>query len=522
MQNPNNKMIKVTRLFTSHLSLFTSMLLFATLTTACDDFLTELPETGIPEEEAMTTLEDAEQVCLGIYSTFKNPALYSGSMIEASEVQSDLFYAAMGSTNTFGDFYRWQLTSGESTLADIYGGLYQIINRCNFFFDHKKEVEAKLRNDDERSLMKKYVADAAFMRAYAYHDLVRLFCKAYNPENAANMLGVPLYIHYREGKDRNTILPRASLDECYKFILSDLDIAAANEPRRGCDTPFITQGAISALRARIALYMQNWEDAEKYATEVIDANVGNVTLYELADANEDCVSPGGEASNDYEVMLKYDTADEIIWKLHFSSTDHTGSLGQFYMGMNSGRYNPSYLPADWLLKSYPDYDLRYAIHFPIVTTVQGVKWELFTKFPGNPDIDGGVAYYYCNMPKMLRLGEIYLIRAEARCMQEKTMKACEDITTLRRARIRNYGSFTCEQSRLLKEIQNERARELVGEGFRLTDLKRWGIGFTRVPQTGTIGGNYCNDLRITGGDSRFVWPIPLHEITASNGLVDQN
>lgn len=504
-------------------SVVAAMLFGMTALVSCDDFLTEIPETGILEEEAMTSLQDAEQVCLGIYSTFKNPNLYSGAMIEASEVQADLFYAATGSTNTFGNFYRWQLTSGETTLANVYGGLYQIVNRCNFFFDHKEEVEKTLKNDAERDLMKKYVADAAFMRAYAYHDLVRLFCKAYTKSvaNEPNS-GVPLYIHYREEKNENTILPRATLQECYDFILEDLKVAAENEPRSGCDTPFITQGAIAALRARIALYMQNWDEAEKYASEVIDKKVGSLPLYELADANYDCVSPGGTASNEYEVMLQYDTADEIIWKLFFSTTDHTGCLGQFYMGMNSGRYNPSYLPANWLLMSYPDYDLRYAIHFPTVTTVQGVKWELFTKFPGNPEIDGGVAYYYCNMPKMLRLAEIYLIRAEARCMMDKTQKACEDITALRKARIRNYGSFACDPEKLLKEIQNERARELVGEGFRLTDLKRWGVGITRTKQTGTIDGSNCNELKVNGDNPEFVWPIPLHEVTASNGVVVQN
>lgn len=503
-------------------SLLTSLLFVATLFSSCDDYLTELPETGIPEDEAMTTLQDAEQVCLGIYSTFKNPNLYSGAMIEAAEVQADLFYATTGSTNTYGNFYRWKLTSGEPTLASVYGGLYQIINRCNFFFDHKEEVEKTLKNENERNLMKKYVADAAFMRAYAYHDLVRLYCKAYDPATAEQTMGVPLYIHYREAKNENTILPRASLKECYDMILADLQVAAENEPRVGCDSPFVTQGAIAALRARVFLYMQNWEEAEKYATEVIDTKVGSVILYELADANEDCVSPGGTVSNDYEVMLQYDTSDEIIWKLFFSSTDHTGCLGQFYMGMNSGRYNPSYLPANWLLMSYPDYDLRYAIHYPTVTTVQGVKWELFTKFPGNPEIDGGVAYYYCNMPKMLRLAETYLIRSEARCMLGKTQKACEDITALRRARIRNYGSFACDQDKLLKEIQNERARELVGEGFRLSDLKRWNVGFTRTKQVGTIDGSDCNELKIQAGNPDFVWPIPLHEITASNGIVIQN
>lgn len=498
------------------------ILLIALLATSCESFLTELPETAIPEEEAMLTLSDAEQVCLGVYSTFKNPALYSGSMIEAAEVQADLFYAAIGYTNQFGDFYRWEQNANDATLLSIYGGLYQIVNRCNFFFDHREAVENTLKSDVEKETMKKYVADVAFMRAYAYSDLVRFFCKAYDPATAATTPGVPLYTHYRVNGKTVEVLPRASLEECYKLILDDLKLAEELEPRKGGNAPFVTQGAVKALRARILLNMKKWKEAEDAATEVIDAKIDRSPLYKLADANRTVLAPNGTASSEFKMMWEYDSSDEIIWKINFSDTDHTGALGSFWMGINSGNYNPSYLPADWLMKAYPDYDLRYEVLFPITPTVRGIKWEVMHKFPGNPEIDGYAGPYYCNMPKLLRLAETYLIRAEARCMQENTNEACKDITTLRKARIRDYGSFLCEQAQLLKAIQTERALELVGEGFRLTDLKRWNLGFERKPQEGTIEGSKYSSLKVLPNAPRFTWLIPQHEITASNGLVEQN
>lgn len=79
-----------------------------------------------------------------------------------------------------------------------------------------------------------------------------------------------------------------------------------------------------------------------------------------------------------------------------------------------------------------------------------------------------------------------------------------------------------EQSKLLAEIQRERARELIGEGFRLTDLKRWGMGFQRTPQTGTLGGPNYNAFQTEANNPRFTWLIPQHEITASKGQVEQN
>ena len=107
-------------------------------------------------------------------------------------------------------------------------------------------------------------------------------------------------------------------------------------------------------------------------------------------------------------------------------------------------------------------------------------------------------------------------------MQEKTKQACEDLTTLRKCRISNYGSAMYSQDKLLAAIQDERAKELIGEGFRLTDLKRWNLGFERTPQEGTIDGSNYNSLKVSAGSKKYVWLIPQHEITASKGAVVQN
>lgn len=490
---------------------------------SCDDFLTETPETAVPEAEAMETLKAAEEVCIGVYSTFKNPSLYSGTMVQAPEVQADLFYAAKGYSNRFGAFYRWEVNPNEAELLSVYYGLYQIVNRCNFFMDNEEKVRATLTNKDDRKLMDKYTADVCFMRAYAYSDLVRLFCNAYEEGKGGETLGVPMYLHYREGNGSTVVKKRESLDSCYNQILADLDRAEELEPRVGADAPFVTKGAVLALRARVLLNMQRWAEAEEYATKVIEQKNGDGLTYELADAYYNVVTLGGDVMDEYSCMWTYDTADEIIWKVSFSTTDMGGSLGSLYMGITSGRYNPNYLPANWLLESYQNYDMRYSAFYKHVTTMQGVAWEAFVKFPGNPMIDGTSGVYYTNMPKLLRLSETYLIRAEARIMQDNMKGACEDLTTLRRARIKDYGTAmynTNEQT--LAAIQEERAKELIGEGFRLTDLKRWNLGFERTPQTGTIDGTNYNGLKVPAGSKKFTWLIPEHEISASKGEVVQN
>lgn len=72
----------------------------------------------------------------------------------------------------------------------------------------------------------------------------------------------------------------------------------------------------------------------------------------------------------------------------------------------------------------------------------------------------------------------------------------------------------------MKTFSEERVRELYMEGFRLQDLKRWGLGFERTPQSCTQ--DEGNDLKIEAGDPLFVWPIPQHELEAPGSEITPN
>ena len=169
---------------------------------SCSDFLDRYPDTAVPEEESMTDLVSSEQIVIGIYSSFKNSALYSGTLTLAPDVQTDLVYAVKGYTNVYGPLYRWDFRDSDTSIESVYSGLYQVIARCNFFMDHKDEVYGKLTTEADKTTFKKYEGDVYFFRALAYSDLIRMYCEAYDPDNAENQLGVSLYLRYRkEGED---------------------------------------------------------------------------------------------------------------------------------------------------------------------------------------------------------------------------------------------------------------------------------------------------------------------------------
>lgn len=100
------------------------------------------------------------------------------------------------------------------------------------------------------------------------------------------------------------------------------------------------------------------------------------------------------------------------------------------------------------------------------------------------------------------------------------------MNALKKARIEGWTDATYDQEALLNEIMNERERELVGEGYRLMDLKRWGKGVKRgKPQSKGLvlfpGQASTDGLDKLMDDQRMLWPIPKTEMDANPQLAGQ-
>ncbi|MEG1586570.1 MAG: RagB/SusD family nutrient uptake outer membrane protein [Bacteroidales bacterium] len=481
---------------------------------ACSDFLKEFPDSAIPEGEAMLTLNDCSEVVLGIYSCFKNPTLYSGAMT-LQDIQADYVYAAKGFNNTYGEIYRWDIRATTSYVDGIYAGLYQIASRCNFFMDYKHNVEATLQTEADRKIFNRRLGDAQFARALAYADLIRIYCEAYDPAKAHEQLGISLVDTYRG----QVVRPRSSLKESYEFVLNDLNQAEENLDREGADTEYFTKGAVWALKSRVYLYMHEYEKSAEYAQKVMDKD-----YYQLADATKQQFvdQETGAKMTEYDVLWRYDEGKEIIWKIAMSTTDKGGSLGRVFLGYNSAAYYPDFIPGTEVLAKYAMNDARYPSLFADIRTGHGYEATVLKKYMGNPDIDAGVDRFFVNKPKVLRLSEVYLIAAEAYANLGKLDKANSALNTLRMKRLKNYGGANYAASEIIGEIQNERYCELIMEGFRISDLKRWKQGFNRKPQQNVLDGAKESRLKVAAGRPEFTWPIPQHELDATQGVVQPN
>ena len=499
--------------------LYTFLLALALSVSSCLD---KYPENAILADDAITTIDEADQAVIGIYSSFLSGALYSGYLTLLPDIQTDLVYAVNGYTNTYGDIWRWNdILATNSQIESVYAALYTVIGRCNFLLDNAENMRKKMTDDDALDRLDVYCGEAYFARALAYSELIKQFCKAYESDaDAQNELGVVLRTHYYSDEP----IKRASLYDSYQQVLSDLELAE-KALALGDDYDIAVDGymynstyfneyTVCALRARIALYMKKYDEAIKYATKVIDSG-----HYFLSSATQLYDSQYSY----YQYMWTSDNSTEVIWKIGFTSTSYGGALGQVFFNYDYNSMKPDYVPAQWVLSLYDSNDLRYSTFFQTFTTghTHGLTWPLLAKYWGNEGLYNEAQLLHVSMPKVFRLSEQYLIRAEAYVMNEDFAKAGKDITTLRKARYSTYGTSTAiSKDNAMKIVEEERVKELFMEGFRLMDLKRWHKGFERTPQEQSLENG--SSLVVEKDDPLFVWPIPQHEIESPGAEIEPN
>ena len=483
---------------------------------ALSSCLEKFPKDYILDTEAMTSLNGAEQIVTGVYTAYMSSGLYSGYLTLLPDIQSDLVMAVEGNSNTYGEIYQWTFRPTNREIESIYAGLYTVIGRCNFYLDQVDALRETLTNDIDIQTLDQYTGEVYCARGLAYAELIKCFCEAYKgDEEAKNQLGVVLRTSYFKEEP----VKRANLKDSYARVIYDLEkaIELLDEDNSYYDSAYFTQAAAQAIRARVALYMGDWQTAVDYSTKLIN----NTERFELLLASYTVTSDG---MNEVDYLWHYDSGYEVIWRIGYTSTSYGGALGQNFLSFNNDYtyYYPDYVPAQAALKLYNSADARYNAYFAELQTGYShqLSWPLLIKYYGNRELMS-LYIYHVNMPKPIRLAEQYLIRAEAYCNLGKYSAASTDLSALRKARMKSGSStVSVSETNWLQTISDERVRELFMEGFRLNDLKRWGMGFERTTQASVQAEG--SRLKVDASNPRFVWPIPKHEIEAPGSEVQGN
>ena len=407
----NNRIKWLSVLFTIHCSLFVSMMF-----TSCDNFLDITPtgkviaSTG-EEYRAMLTYEYKYFPKDRHMTTVRTDELkFSGST-----ASSDL--------DAYLDLWLWKDENPSPTTSYFsWRSYYHAIYIANYIIEHQEEI-----TDASAKTINQLVGEAYMMRAYCHFLLVNLYAEPYTHCTPATTRGVPMMLE----ADVNAIPGSSSVETIYQQVLSDI---AEAEQRlnvtkwdEGENYRFNTISA-QALRARTYLYMGRWQEALTAAKAVIAAHG------DLEDLNvSSALLPDS-----------YQSAENIVALEQFSSNLST-VINQ---------------PSNDFISLYRTGDQRKSKYFKRATST---TWTLLKS-------DG-----YCSF----RSAEAYLTAAEAAAQLNDLTGAVDLLKPLLQKRL-NATAYQdaldlmapMNQSQLLQEIYDERARELAFEGHRWYDLRR--------------------------------------------------
>lgn len=493
-----------------------ALLMVGALVTSCD--MDKKPYGSLDNDTAIQNLNDCRRFRNGLYASMRS--LTTGGYVNYPEIQMDIFQGVTTNGNRIGEFSNGNINSSTRDIATIWGNIYSVINSANFIINKMDEM---LTNNEytaeEHAELARYDGEAKFVRAYCYYWLADHYCSTYSASIAQSPgRGLPLVTVYNPTGDSSKYPGRSTQDETYKLISDDLTDAynalleyEKNENEFVApNAAYLSSYAVLALQARIALLKGDNTTALSKAEEIIKSQI-----YKLAEISA------------YEAMWTKDEGTEAIFRPFMSSTELGSSLGGAYLSTKLD--GADYIPTYDILNMYDEEDVRFDAFFTVwELAVDGndVPAYVFKKYPGNEALKTTATPNYVNMPKMFRMGEIYLIAAEAAATVNPTL-ANKYLNELRSKRIADYEEINYADQILVQQIRSERLKELIGEGFRMSDLRRWGIGFQRNPDhpenpdINNILVPNGKELAYPAGDYRFVWPIPSAEMETNPQLAGQ-
>lgn len=463
-----------------------------------------------PGQQIITNKSDLQGFEANILSSMR--AIESGVYDIADDVMMDGFNATIDFGNNYGGVHRTDasFTSGDYDSEDNWLGPYSAIKNFNIFIDGAQVVPDGLQ--EQAAIVR---GEAYFGRAYAYLHLARHFGKAYSA-SAATDLCVPLVTVYEQ-----TARPeRASVADIYGQIKKDLDSAAvllagvSGAPR--AQKPTID--AVNALYARYYIDVKDYANAASSAMKVI-----NTGTYKLASTAEEMAAEWID-----------DKGKEPIIQYYASTTEGYGTHGAYTNTSKNDEvglyYRPYFLPTKALVDSYEDGDLRLAQWYDgekhpcfhvssYYNNDTKNQFKVFVKYYGNPELYTGTPNS-AQAIKPLLISEMYLIAAEAYLAAGDASSAKAQLNVLQEKRGASLTNATSET------VKKEWFRETVGEGLRLSCLKRWGEGYSgREPQSGVkdngvhMSGSAYEQKQFPADDFHFQWPVPKYEMQTNLNLV---
>ena len=470
---------------------------------SCKKFLDIDPLFTQDAENFFETPNDYQRALTGAYDLLQS----SFMTVWVGEIASDNSIAGGESVNDTEGLHEIEAMAHDAVnneLRSIFRWNYAGVTRANYLLENKNNIDFEGKD--------KIIAEATFLRAYFYFELVKYFGD------------VPLVIDKRLGADEVTKIDRTPGSEVFAQIEQDLIFAASvldwNDPIKGR----ITKGACLSLLGKAYLYQDKFDQAASTFDEVINQN-----QYELISEYNDLFKVNNEGHSESVFDVQYSGAEGggygCLICLEGNAAPGFQGIRQ-YSGPIYGDGNSYNLPTQDLYDAFDATDIRrdatvldidafiadqpnssnitYAIGGGGHTGFYNNKYIKRLGEIGLPDNDLTSPVNYV----VIRYADVLLMAAEAhnRASTPDDSKAQNYLNQVRN-RV-NMSPINATGNALTEAIWLERRLELSGEGHRFFDLVRTGKAADEI--NGFVSGKH------------ELFPIPQVEIDLAGGNWSQN
>lgn len=498
--------------------------------TSCDDWLDKLPDNRME----LQTPSDVSSLLVSAY-----PSAHPAYLLEMySDNTDECVNPSWSEASRFqAQAYKWEditETGEDESPQELWNKHYIAIASANAAIDL---IEGK----GSPAEYSEQLGEALLCRAYAMFQLSTVFCKAYNPATASTDLGLPYPTHPE--KVVGTVYTRGTMEDLYGQIDKDLQrglpLVSSNysKPKFHFNTE-----AAKAFAARFYLYKGDFAKAITYATEVLGADptakARDWAAYSALNMNQQ-IRPEAWVSADEKcnfllqtvysewgaISGPYRLGDKYAHSYRITYDEDIASKGPF------GAANSTFKQRVWSNTA-----LAKLFH-------RKVPYEFeYT------DLQAGVGYAHSEYA-VFTTEQLLLERAEAYALSGELQKAVDDYNTIMKI-YQNYPkTFTLkqivdfyngvdyytpkkatvkkhfvkpvytidaegsDQEALLQAILHLRRIMEVGEGYRMQDVKRYGIVIYRR-QTNTSFTISAVTDSLTVDDPRRAIQLPQDVITS--------
>jgi hypothetical protein len=432
----------------------------------CGKKLSVDPVDQLPQEDAR---KDIHLLLVGAYSLLGSGGI--GGINEGGLYDNDLFLNAdlLASENyiqcknppqKYFDIASKQMNSTNLSVNRMWNKAYAAIGLCNTILEN---IGNATIDKQER-----YKGEARFIRGIVYFELLRFFGES------STGLGVPLLLHSTQKVEDIQYPSRAQIEEVYSHIIDDLTFAQKVLPET--NGIYANSYSATAFLARVYLQKGDYQNAYSQSDSLIQSN-----LYRLADSVKNAFNAQTSKESIFEISVRNNPG--IVYD----------GLTSFYCCDEGSTYYAIVEIDSAFISLYDSSDQRRSklIYVGLCDggNVTSAKWL-------DPN---------ANIP-VIRLAEIYLIRAEAGFRLGKINGVLNDVNLVRkRAGAHEYLSID------LSAILLERQLELAFEGHRIHDFRRIGKIVT-----------FPDSSQVDYNAAQFVMPIPQNDINTNKNLVQNS